>query len=71
MYKIQTLVSPHQWESIFFDSLDDSPVTFETIQQAKEELDCLLSELKTAYKHGHVAEYTPEIYRIVRSDNEL
>jgi hypothetical protein len=63
-YEVQTLTYPDTWENTWADSLDDTPVQFDTYEAAAEELAEFLSELAYAVKQGHLEDYNPEDYRI-------
>jgi hypothetical protein len=63
-YEVQTLTYPDTWENTWSDSLDDTPVQFDTYEAAAEELAEFLSELAYAVKEGYLEDYNPEDYRI-------
>jgi len=50
---------------------DETPMTFETYEDAKAELDCYLHDLKLDYEDGFLDDYSPEDYQITFIANEV
>lgn len=63
-YEVQTLTYPDMWENTWSNSLDDTPVQFDTYEAAEAELADHLREMAYAVKHGYLADYNPAEYRI-------
>jgi len=64
-YEVQTRMYSDQWANVWVDSLDDTPVIFDTHAAALNELADFLAELAYAVKAGHLDDYNPDDYRIV------
>jgi hypothetical protein len=63
-YEVQTLTHPDRWENTWSDSLDDTPVRFDTYQAAQDELADHLRAMAYAVKQGYLEDYNPADYRI-------
>ena len=64
-YEIQTRFA-HGWENTLSDSLDDTPVKFDTYDTAQAELDDHLRAMAYAVKQGYMDDFNPADYRIKR-----
>ena len=63
-YEVQTLTAPDTWENTWTDSLDDTPVKFDTYEAAQAELEDHLREMAYAVEQGYLEDYNPSDYRI-------
>jgi hypothetical protein len=63
-YEVQTLTYPDIWENTWTDSLDDTPVKFDTYEAAQAELEDHLREMAYAVEQGYLEDYNPADYRI-------
>ena len=62
-YVIETDTFVTGWVNCSTDE-DGYPLAFDTREQAQEELNLHLAELRQAYKEKHIDSYNPEDYRI-------
>jgi hypothetical protein len=62
-YEVQTYTLCYGWVNIWSDS-DSTLVTFDTLEQAQNELQDFLSEMAHAVQLGHLDDFSPEDYRI-------
>jgi hypothetical protein len=63
-YEVQTLTHPDTWENTWSDSLNDTPVQFDTYEAAEAELADFLNELTYAVKNNYMGDFNKADYRI-------
>ena len=63
-YEVQTLTYPDTWENTWTDSLDDTPVKFNTYDDAAAKLADHLRALAYAVINDHLDDFNPAEYRI-------
>lgn len=63
-YEVQTLTHPDAWENTWSDSLDDTPVQFDSYEAAEAELADFLNELTYAVKNNYMEDFNKADYRI-------
>ena len=63
-YEVQTLRHPDRWENTWSDSLDDTPVQFDSYEAAEAELADFLNELTYAVKNNYMEYFNKADYRI-------
>jgi hypothetical protein len=63
-YEVQTLTHPDTWENTWSDSLNDTPVQFNSYESAEIELADFLNELTYAVKNNYMEDFNKSDYRI-------
>jgi hypothetical protein len=63
-FEVQTLIYPGTWENTWSDSLNDTPVQFDSYEAAEAELADFLNELTYAVKNNYMGDFNKADYRI-------
>jgi hypothetical protein len=63
-YEVQTYTLSYGWINIWTE--DDTPLTFDTLEDAQKALQEHLDDLAHAVQTGNMDDYTPEDYQIER-----
>jgi hypothetical protein len=63
-YEVQTLTHPDTWENTWSDSLNDTPVQFDSYEASEAELADFLNELTYAVKNNYMGDFNKADYRI-------
>jgi len=66
LWEVQTYTLGDGWVNCWKESDDATPQTFETEAAARAELQEHLGNVKAAVDAGHMEDYDPEDYRVVR-----
>ena len=64
-YQIETYTLCDSWGNTLLDE-NGAPVFFDTYEAAQAELDDHLADLAHAVENGHMDDYNPDDYRIVK-----
>jgi hypothetical protein len=63
-FEVQTFIYSGIWENTWSDSLDDTPVQFDSYEAAEAELADFLNELTYAVKNNYMGDFNQSDYRI-------
>ena len=63
-FEVQTFIYPGTWENTWSDSLNDTPVQFDSYEAAEAELADFLNELTYAVKNNYMGDFNQLDYRI-------